>query len=435
MVPINQDDLQKLNVDYHNNESNIWCIQGSSKSGKTTFIRDFIVKKEYLYLGGYPSNGKVLFANCITQLNKKYKLKHSSRFYDTFESILSLINEIIFKEKTAIIFDDFHEFLKVDKNALSDLLKYWNKYLSNKPLLLLFILNNSQQKDFLIKNNIKQIHMNEFSFTFLRNKPVLTPTDKFYLYSIFGNSNQFYTFYNTKLELTKNVYNLAFQPASPFYNYGFEYLKKDFSDIGTFCSILYAISIGNNKIGDIADFIGLKSTYLTRYIQKLLDFMIIEKQLPLTNTKSNSKFGRYFIKDHFLRFWFCYIYPNRMLLDIKRHTSILNDLDKTIQENVLIPSYKKYITNLIQSDPIKYLGFEPTKFGPWWDNNNNTIDLVAFDEEQIVFINILWDSKENAVLQYPHLKEMSTCFSSSLKRNYIMISKNTYLNNFNKGTS
>ena len=77
---------------------------------------------------------------------------------------------------------------------------------------------------------------------------------------------------------------------------GIEFLKKDLNEISTYSSILYAIALGNNKIGDIANFLNLKSTYLTRYMQKLIDIMIIKKHVPLNENIKKSTITNRFIK-------------------------------------------------------------------------------------------------------------------------------------------
>jgi AAA+ ATPase superfamily predicted ATPase len=274
--------------------------------------------------------------------------------------------------------------------------------------------------------------MEPFAFKTIKNKNGLSPIDKFYIYSFLSPSTYILSQYNTKIDFIKNVYNIALHPNSPFFYYGFDYLKRNLSEIGTFSSILHSIATGKNKMGDIANFLQLKSTYLTRYIQKLQDLMIIKKELPIAKTQVNSKYGRYYIQNNFLKFWFCYIYPNIMNLEIKKHQPVLKQLDDSIITNILTPAYINYMKSLITDDPEKYLQFIPTKIGSWWDNNGNMIDIVAYDNKQITFIKILWEAQDIATLKYSELKQMSDHFKTTLKRNYIIITKNTYLNSFNK---
>jgi AAA+ ATPase superfamily predicted ATPase len=432
MKHINQTDIISLNKDYHSINSSIHFIYGASASGKTTLMREFTIKKNFLYFSCTNMSSNLIFSLFTQIINKKFKLKNSPTLYNTFEHILNLISEQIIDEKLIIIFDDFSQLLKIDKNALTTLLKVWKKHLKSKhiQLIVLSSLIPDEKTNLSIQKITKKyIYLEEFSFENILNKPSITALDKLYIYSILGCSQTLLNIYNPKVDFIKNIYNIAMSPNSIFINYGFDYLKKDLSEIGTYSSILHAISKGNNKLGDIAEFLNMKSTYLTRYMQKLQDLMIVSKKLPLTQKQTFSKYGRYYINNTFLKFWFCYIFPNLSTLQMKKHQPVLKELNDNIIDNILTPTYKKYIKNIIQEDPLKYLGYEPLNIGSWWDNNGNYIDIVAFDNIQITFIKVLWKNPDVAKIHYGIFKQMTDTFKTTLKRNYIIISKNTYLNN------
>jgi hypothetical protein len=96
-------------------------------------------------------------------------------------------------------------------------------------------------------------------------------------------------------------------------------------------------------------------------------------------------------------------------------------------KNIVEPAYKKYILALINNDPEKYIGYIPIDIAPWWDNNN-TIDLVAFNNKNITFINILWDNAQIAKTKYKQLQQSASNYKTTLNKNYIIISKNSYIN-------
>ena len=430
MVPLNQNDLLELNKQYHSANSSLHFLYGAIQSGKTTFIRDFVTKKNYIYFSTSATLSSVLFSNFAKIINKKFKLNNSTSLYNSFEKILYLLNEQTIKEKLIIIFDDFSLLQKIDKESLNTLLTYWQKELKHKHIQL--IISSAILPDVNKLNKIKKlsstiIYLDDFYFDEINNKASLTPLNKMYIYSILGGSHLLLSSYNGKIDFIKNIYKIALVPNSPFFNFGFDFLKKELGDIATYSSILYAISKGNHKLGDIAKFLNLKSTYLTRYIQKLQDLMIINKQLPINQTHTFSKYGRYYINNHFLRFWFCYIFQNIPFLQMRKYQPVLKEIDNTVIQNIITPTYKKYIEDMIKQNSLKYLGFIPTQIGPWWDNNGNEIDLIAFNNEQITFIKILWENADIAKIHYGDLKYMSNHFKTTLKKNYIIISKNTYL--------
>jgi hypothetical protein len=429
MHEINIKDLQSLNHSYHENSSSLHIIYGANKSGKTTFLKDFVVKKDYIYLSCTNTSKHIQVSNFAKIISDKFKQKYIQSYFNQFEDILILLDKQTIKEKLVVIFDDFHNLLKVNKDELNILLSYWDKKLQYKNIQIILtssnIFDKSKHKKLLsYEKNI--FFIEDIPFLNIKKKKNLSIIDKLHIYSFFGSSDYLINYYNPKEEFIKNVYKIALVPSSPFFNYGFDYLKENISDISTYNAILYAISKDNNKISQIASFINLPASYLSRYIQKLIDLMIISRVLPINDNFKNSKNGRYFINDHFLKFWYCYIFENLSFLQMKKHSIVIKQIDSSYIKNILEPTYKKYILNLIKQNPVKYLGYNPYDIAPWWDNNNS-IDLVAYDEHNITFINIFWENVEVVKNSYKDLQENANNYKTSLKRNYIIISKNSYL--------
>lgn len=155
--------------------------------------------------------------------------------------------------------------------------------------------------------------------------------------------------------------------------------------------------------------------------------MIITKEIPINQNLKKSKFGRYIIEDTALKFWFAYIYSNISFLqngNIKEVSSIIQDdfISKTV-----FKSYKKCIGEFIDKNRKNIFGYEPLFINSWWDNNNS-IDLIAYDRKTITFVEILWEDKEKAKISYGKLKVLSEKFKTTLGKKYIIISKDTFLN-------
>ena len=211
---------------------------------------------------------------------------------------------------------------------------------------------------------------------------------------------------------------------SPIFEEGLNIIRQDLSDVLTYASILHSIAMGNNKIGDIANFLGLKSTYLTRYIQKLVDMMIISKTIPINDDKVKSKFGRYFIEDNYLKFWFCYVYPNTSSLRKNDLYGVVSHIRRDFSKRLVTDAYKKYVLDLITSEPEKFFGYTPIKIGSWWNNKDHEIDIIAFDNKEITFIDCRWRKKDSIESSYQVLKDKSNYLNTPLSKKYIIFAKN-----------
>jgi len=75
-------------------------------------------------------------------------------------------------------------------------------------------------------------------------------------------------------------------------------------------------------------------------------------------------------------------------------------------------------------DPEKYLEFIPTKIGRWW-NNSEEIDLVAFDDTHIAFIECKWQNQKPGYDTFKDLQRKAELVpqDSGQQKVYVLFSK------------
>lgn len=426
-------ELESLNNSFNKANSSIDFIFGAKNSGKTSLIHEYIKDKENIYISNYEMIPTQFFTQMGNTLNKFFNQANiSGNPFTCFLDVLKLLFKQSIEKKLIIVFDDFQNILKVDKNALSDLIKFWKKSLKSKNIQIIVsssnFFNDSYTSDLeRVSNEI--IKLEYLNFIAIKDLfPEMNRLDQLYVYSLLGTTPSNLKYYNCKIDFTENIYNLFLSTNSYLFDYGIRVLKSEISDIGTYSSILHSISKGNTKTGDIANSLDVKSTYLSRYLQKLIDMMIIKKSIPIGDNEKVSKFGRYEIKDNALKFWFSYIYPNLTALQLGN----INEVSKLIQDEFISKtvflSYKKCIKEIIENKQKEIFSYTPTSIGSWWDNNSNSIDLIAHDRKTVTFVQILWEDKDIAKISYGKLKSASEKFETSLKKRYIIVTKNTFFN-------
>ena len=426
-------ELESLNNSYDKANSAIDFLFGPKNSGKTFLLHEYTKDKENIYFANYEMIPTHFFTQMGNTLNKHFNQSNiSGNPFTCFMDVLKLLDNQIIEKKLVIILDDFQNILKVDKNALSDLIKFWKKSLKDKNIQIIVsscLLFNDSYKNDLVRISNEIITLEYLNFISIKEFfPEMKRIDQLYVYSLLGTTPSNSKYYNPKIDFTENIYNLFLSSNSYLFDYGIRVLKNEISDIGTYSSILHSISKGNTKIGDIANSLDVKSTHLSRYLQKLIDMMLIKKSIPIGDNQKTSKFGRYEIKDNALKFWFSYIYPNLTALqlgDIKEIRELIQD--EFISKTVFL-SYKKCIKEIIDNKQKDIFSYMPIAIGSWWDNNNNSIDLIAHDRKTVTFVQILWEDKDVAKISYGKLKSASEKFETSLQKKYILVTKNTFFN-------
>ncbi len=424
-------ELQELEKSYNSATSSLKFVYGPKNVGKTTLSQQYIKDKESIYFANHEMIPSQFFTNMANTISEYFhNVKTVGIPFKSFENILEFLDKQKIDKKLVLVFDDFQNVLKVDKHSLENLLKFWKKKLKNKNLQIIIVSSLLfSDKDSEIESCASVLKLGYLDFISIKEFfPEMNRLDQLYVYSLLGTTPTNLKFYNSKIEFTENIFNLFLSANSYLFDYGIRVLKSEISDIGTYSSILHAISKENTKIGDIASFLDVKSTYLTRYLQKLIDMMIIKKVVPIGEDKKSSKFGRYEILDNALKFWFSYIYPNLTALQ----QNDVKDVSKQIQDEFISKtvflSYKKCIKEFIHKSQENIFGYTPNEIGSWWDNQNNNIDLLAFDRKIVTFVQILWEEKDMAKISYGKLKSTSEKFETSLEKKYIIVSKDTFFN-------
>jgi hypothetical protein len=184
-------------------------------------------------------------------------------------------------------------------------------------------------------------------------------------------------------------------------------LLYEFDAPSTYKLILEAIALGKVKLNDIKMHLNLPRTDLSPYLRNLIAVDLIKREVPLTET-ANSRHGRYFLKDNFLKFWFRYIYPN------------LSSLEAGLFDVTEIQaSYSQYIGPIFDEVAKQYLGvtgiFPCNQIGRWWWKDVE-IDIVALSETRLeaLFCECKWEEQVDALAILKRLSQKVLFFQWNL---------------------
>lgn len=160
---------------------------------------------------------------------------------------------------------------------------------------------------------------------------------------------------------------------------------------------------------------------------KLIELDIVVKEIPITEKNPlKSKFGQYKIKDKFLDFWFYYVYKNYNYLEIEQTQSVLDEIELNFNDKFVSFAFEDFVIEDIIEQPQKYMNFIPTKIGRWW-NNKEEIDIVAFDDTNIIFIECKWQNSVKIESVKNRLIQKTQALIGDREANYLVVTKEDYL--------
>ena len=426
-----------LEKEYSKRSSSFSVIYGRRRVGKTALIYEFIKDKPNIFFYATEANLSIQLTNLLPQILKivnKPFLKDIE--INSIEQLFNLLNEYDFKKKLVFVIDEYQNLSKVDKSISSQLQYIWDTILKSKNIHLILCgsvvsMMHSEVLDYsspLYGRRTTNIHLKELHTRYINSFiPNISFEDKMRVYASFGTIPKYLESYDPSLDFYKNIKENILNKNSFLYQEGYFLLKQELNELTNYFSILEIISKGETKIGSIASKMQVPSTYITRYLTKLIDLDILVKEVPITEKNPlKSKLGRYRFKDKFLNFWFFYVYKNYNLLEINQTQAVIEEIKQNFNDRFVSFAFEDFVKEQILLNPAKFLSFTPLKIGRWW-NNKEEIDLVAYNETNIAFIECKWQNSVNKERVKNALVKKSLAIKTNKKEEYVVVTKSDFI--------
>ncbi len=432
-------ELKHLNNRFNTVKSEFIVIYGKRRVGKTELIKHFIKNK----------NGIYFLAQKFTEkdnLNVFSELL-ADHFKDDLlmEHPLSSWNQVFIylksriKSKLILAIDEFPYLIEDNKAIPSIFQAGWEEILKKLPIVLILCGSSISmmerdvlgEKSPLFGRRTSQILLKPFKFYDVRKFfPNISFETQLGFYSVLGGCPGYLKQFSEKDSIYNNIKNNILSSESYLYREVDFLLREELREPRVYLSILKAIAYGNTRTSEIINTTGIAKNVLHKYLSVLEDLHFINKEIPITESNPvKSRKALYKINDNFLKFYFRFILPNRSLIEEGK----INNVLRKIKDNIVFPisfNFEDICKEWLFSNWNK---FEIIKIGRWWDNNQE-IDLVAFDEynKHILFSECKWSNKKVGINILKSLIEKSkylTYLFENSNKYYALFSKSGFTDN------
>ena len=430
-------ELHSLDEEYHRKSAAFSVVYGRRRVGKTALLGEFIKEKPHIYLYITQSDLRLQLEQFTEQI-KAFVDSSIADFinFETFEEAIGFLPSLSLKQRLVLIIDEYQYLAALDKAFSSKLQKLWDEKLqqSNIHLILCGSILSMMQSEVLnysaplYGRRTSQIHLKAMKFKYIGSfLPSLSKLEQMQVFASFGTIPKYLLEYDETISFQDNLARKILNKNAYLYSEGNFLLKNEIGDAATYFTILESISKGNTKIGSIASSLSVASTHLTKYLKKLIELDIVYKETPVTDTNPlKSKYGRYRIKDKFLNFWFYYVFKNYNYLEIEQIDMVLKEIDMNFNDRFVSFAFEEFVIEDIWEHPNKYLDFTPLRVGRWW-NNKEEIDIVAFDEEHIAFIECKWQNRVDTEKIRTQLIQKASIVKHNKEASFSVVTKEDYL--------
>jgi AAA+ ATPase superfamily predicted ATPase len=222
--------------------------------------------------------------------------------------------------------------------------------------------------------------------------PAFDLEDQVRAYAVYGGTPAYLHTIQTQLSLKDNILDGILTRGSFLYDEVRFVLQQELREPRNYFAILQAIAAGKTRLNEIKQATGIEGA--TAYLDTLQQLHLVERSVPVTEKQPHkSRRGIYRLKDHYLRFWFRYVHPNRSQLERDGAKIILENQVVTEIDHFTSLTFDEVCQQFLwQTGIAGKLSFVPNRIGNWW-NANEEIDLVVLGETSAILVECKWTSK------------------------------------------
>lgn len=188
-------------------------------------------------------------------------------------------------------------------------------------------------------------------------------------YSVLGGIPAYLQQFDPEKDLMSNIESQILSKGSYLYEEPEFILRQSLRKPSRYMKILEEMSHGATKTSEIASKVGVETSNLSPYLNKLQELELVKKETPVTAGEKSR--GLYKVADNFFKFYYRFIYPNKTELESHR----TNEVKKTVEQGL-----KKYSSETFEEicrETVRKTG-DYSQVGKWWYREKE-IDVAAIN--------------------------------------------------------
>lgn len=387
-------ELSTLEAEYRRDNGFV-VLYGRRRVGKTTLIKKFIEDKTAFYFLATQEAESQSMKRMAGVLARKIQnpLLRNVTFSDWMD-LFQVIADYRSEEKKIIVIDEFPYLVKTNPAFPSILQSIWDEILKERNIMLILCgslismmkRHALSHESPLYGRRTAQIRLMPLQFMEIYPNQAISFENAVARYAVTGGIPKYLEFFHDDISLQSQLSEVVFSKNGFLYEEPNFLLNEEVQAPASYFSILKTIADGNHKAGKIGSVLGMDSSALSPYLSTLIELGFITKDTPITEKNpERSRKGLYFLSDHFIRFWFRYVYPYKGELELDNQQIVLDEMEKDFTEKFVPFAYERVCRNIFAVlCRKKEISFIPSRIGSYWLNDldgDTEIDVAAVDHQ------------------------------------------------------
>ncbi|RQG94686.1 ATP-binding protein [Natrarchaeobius chitinivorans] len=375
-------ELGQLTDCYESETADFIVIYGRRRLGKSELVRQSIDERDdAIYYQAVESTAPNQLEQFVETATAQYPSLRNVR--RDWEAILEALGE----QDAVVVIDEFPFLIEEDESLPSRIQRVWDTALQETGMTLVLVGSSiSVMEDKVLSGSAPlygrrtaTIDLKPLDVTDARQFfPKYDPETAISAWSIYGGTPYYLQTIDPDQPLGTNVQQAILSERGLLYSEPEFLLRTELRQPNTYFSILRALAHGRATPNEIAGMAGVGSGSLSTYLQKLRRLRLVERHIPVTESPTSSKRGRYRISAPLFRFWFRFVYGNqdqlRMLGD-----DAYDDLVEPELADYVSPLFER----LCQRKLPEFIDRRFRDIGQWWFKEHE-LDILGLTTEGLV---------------------------------------------------
>lgn len=377
--------IRSLKENYEAQGNSIVLLYGRDGCEKEGMLRLYLQDKKHFYYRARQASSLEQYRQMAAEVEKTYDVKLQKGTYN------EIFNRIKSGDATklVVVIDEFQYLVKKAPEFMDSLIKLRDKRLYPGPVQIILASSDvawvEQELAECLGERVKKIKetikLQDLTFLDLvRAYPENTVSEVVQIYGVIGGVSSYVSRWNPKVDVRTNICRNVLSPYGWLHHEAERYISLRLRELAVYETILSAIAAGNRKLNDLYHLTGFSRAKISVYLRNLMEMDVIEKADSFeTGGDRNTQKGLYQIRDHYINFWFRFIYP---------HLSDLYLLKpEEFYDRYIAPDIDEYMNRYFVQVCMEYmelmnrvgkLPLQVTKLGTWI-GKQGTVDIVAQD--------------------------------------------------------
>ncbi|MFT3984714.1 MAG: DUF234 domain-containing protein [Lachnospiraceae bacterium] len=408
-------ELQTLENYYARRESGIIVLYGQKDTGKLSLLKQFCRNKDVFYYLARPCSEKEQLLQFSTEL--KEELPVNTPISESYAGLLAALLSLG-TEKKIIIIDEFQQMIKYSPSFMKELLRTAYEKSSVRSVLFFLCSSSVYWVENAMVGCLKEtayeitglLKIGELKFSELtKNYKKYSVKSRLETYAVLGGLPGLWQYWDGAKTVAENICDGPLNKGSYLHEAGLHLLPEEVREPVVYNTILLALASGKRKLNELHAHTGFDRAKISVYLKNLIELSIVEKVTSVeTAGRGHSQKGIYRISNHFVHFWFRYVFARlsrlQMMSAEKFYRKYIEPSFRVYTAEYFVEVCMEYLRMMNREDRLE---FKFTQIGSWVGKFGR-IDIAARDENGRVLLGCcVWEQGLLALQDYEQLLSLA----------------------------